>query len=117
MLGTRNAGEETVAPGLTSRVWLLIPLVAVGLVGIFVPLAMPAPRTFEQVRADRKKEERVPYRDDLATLLRRPGLPDAALRDIAALHRDLQAEAASAGGTIPKSRGVLVRRLLETYDR
>ena len=117
MLGTRQGSDRDEAPPLSARVWLLVPLILTGLVGIVAPWTVPAPRTFATVREERAREERVPYPDSLLPLLRRPDLPAEAHAAIASLHRDLQEEAARHGGTIPRSRDALVRRFLDDYDR
>lgn len=63
--------EEERAPPLTWRAWLLVPLVAVGLVGVVVAITDPASEPdrdpFDIPR--RQQEKRVPYDDELQELM------------------------------------------------
>ena len=112
----RLEGDETQAPSLTWRVWLLAPLVFVSLVGVVVPLneshkAPPPPKEY----VGKASEPRVPYDDELdRLLLSRPEIRGEELRVIQNLHLRCR-DKRNAAGKIPRSLRARGDRVLEKY--
>ena len=108
--------DETMAPPLTWRVWLLVPLVFVSLVGVVVPLnESRAPQQAPKEYEGKPSEPRVPYDDELDKLLSdHPEIEGKAWRTIYGLHQECVRKR-NAAGKIKKSLRGRVDRLLEKY--
>jgi len=114
-----GAGSDFEAPAtraLSWRAWLLAPLVLFSLVGVFVPLATPAPRTERGLpELEEEPEERVPYTGELQALLNRGDIEPWQLSTIEKLHRSLLEEAKRHQGLVRKSRYERAMRIYRTF--
>ena len=112
LFGRRATLDDRPAPPLTWRVWLLLPLVAIALLGIAVPIAVPL--THETAPVDTRRAR---YDGELLLVLEREDLPPEVASELARKHRELEAEAARSEGTIPMKERERVDQILERYAR
>lgn len=105
--------NEAEAPPLTWRVWLLVPLVVLGLLGVAVPAWRldVAPRLWPP-----EPPRLVPYAGELAGLLDRRDLPVEDLRVLQTFHADLLRRQEAEGG-ITESQDRMVRDALKKYRK
>lgn len=101
-------------PPLSWRVWLLLPLMALGVFGLAVPMTHRESDPERDKQEARKAEPLELYGGELARVLEIPSLSRDELQAIAEEHRRLLAEQEVRGG-IPRSRAELVRRTLLKY--
>lgn len=109
--------EGVTAPPLSWRAWLLVPLTAVGLFGIGVPVwkydVAPEPKVPPRIERERAGP-RVPYAGELERIFESPKLNERARVEIERTHRRLLREVEASGG-ISQRDWDLVQRALARY--
>ena len=120
MLRAGSDDLDQVGAALSWRVWLLVPLALVSLLGLAVPAVerRNAPALIQDPlnSIPKEGEARVPYNGELKALyLDGDGIAQSDRLLIARTHQRLASEAEANDGTIAQSHWAEVERLLKRY--
>ena len=115
MLGTFKKSEQGDAPALSWRVWLLVPLCMVGLMGLVIPFAVGDPPGAGSIKQRLDAGPRVPYEGELLPLVENVQIPAEVRVQIRDFHEKMVVEAAAHQGTISETRMETVRAFLDRY--
>lgn len=116
--GQKALYENGPAPPLSWRIWLLVPLAALALLGLAVSLSRVSWSPENRDAVERGGQERmVPYQGELQRLLRREDLPPRTGALVRGLHDELTRKAEANGGLITVSDWRRARRFIEEWGR